>query len=133
MNISELDLVVAGTKDAVLMVESEAKSLPEEVMLGAVLFGHQQMQVIIDAINHLAKHAAKPKWGFEKKTENKALKEQIKSRFYSEIKSVYQETQKQMRVEKINELRGRVVEALIADENDHEELSVDEIKTFFMI
>jgi len=131
MDISELDLVVAGTKDAVLMVESQAKSLPEEVMLGAVLYGHQQMQVVIDAINHLAKHAAKPKWSFEKKQENKALKEQIKSRFYGEIKTAYQQTEKQKRVEHINELRARVVEALITDGNDHEELSIDEIKSVF--
>ncbi|WHN66249.1 polyribonucleotide nucleotidyltransferase [Cysteiniphilum sp. QT6929] len=131
LDISELDLVVAGTKDAVLMVESEAKSLPEDVMLGAVLYGHKEMQVIIEAINHLAKYAAKPRWDFVPKAENKALKEQIKSRFYSEIKAVYQETEKQKRVEAINRLRKIVVEAIVADETELEEVSVEEIKTIF--
>ncbi|WP_192482985.1 MULTISPECIES: polyribonucleotide nucleotidyltransferase [Cysteiniphilum] len=131
LDISELDLVVAGTKDAVLMVESEAKSLPEDVMLGAVLYGHKEMQVIIEAINHLAKYAAKPRWEFMPQAENKALKEQIKSRFYSEIKAVYQETEKQKRVEAINQLRKTVVEAIIADETELEEVSVEEIKTIF--
>src|SRR5262245_7433134 len=59
---SDLHLVVAGTKAAVLMVESEAKQLSEEVMLGSVVFGHQQMQVAIDAINELVKQAGKPRW-----------------------------------------------------------------------
>ena len=129
--ISELDLVVAGTKDAVLMVESEAKSLPEEVMLGAVLYGHQQMQIIIDAINHLVKYAAKPRWNFIPKTENRALKEQIKSRFYREIKATYQEKEKQKRVEIINNLRKIVIETIIADETELEEFSIEEIKTIF--
>ncbi len=131
LEISDLDLVVAGTKDAVLMVESEAKSLPEEVMLGAVLYGHQQMQVVIDAINHLAKYAAKPRWSFTPKAENKALNEQIKARFYSEIKTAYQETEKQKRVELINNLRKTVVETIVADETESEEVSVEEIKSIF--
>src|SRR5579871_4069259 len=59
---SELDLVVAGTADAVLMVESEAKELPEDVMLGAVMFGHRQMQAVINAINELKREAGKPAW-----------------------------------------------------------------------
>ncbi|WP_116963509.1 polyribonucleotide nucleotidyltransferase [Fastidiosibacter lacustris] len=129
--ISELDLVVAGTKDAVLMVESEAKSLPEDVMLGAVLYGHQQMQVIIEAINHLAKYAAKPRWEFTPKIENKALKEQIKTRFFSEIKSAYQATEKQKRTQLLNNLRKTVIESIIVDETELDEVSVDEIKNIF--
>ncbi len=128
---SELDLVVAGTSDAVLMVESEAESLPEEVMLGAVLYGHKEMQVIIDAINHLAEYAAKPRWDYESKKENKALKEQIKSKFFSKIKSAYEETEKQKRNACINTLRQEVIEAIVADENEAEEVSVDEIKDVF--
>ncbi|MBK2124732.1 polyribonucleotide nucleotidyltransferase [Fangia hongkongensis] len=128
---SELDLVVAGTSDAVLMVESEAESLPEEVMLGAVLYGHKEMQVIIDAINHLAEYAAKPRWDYEPKKENKALKEQIKSKFFSKIKSAYEETEKQKRNACINTLRQEVIEAIVADENEAEEVSVDEIKDVF--
>src|SRR5690606_11055751 len=59
---SDLDLVVAGTEKAVLMVESEAKCLPEDVMLGAVLFGHEQMQIAINTIKELAAEAGKPRW-----------------------------------------------------------------------
>ena len=62
---SDLDLVVAGTKDAVLMVESEANGLSEEVMLGAVMFGHEQMQAAIDAINELAAEVGKPAWDWQ--------------------------------------------------------------------
>src|SRR6202020_2910832 len=62
---SQLDLVVAGTKDAVLMVESEAKQLSEEVMLGAVLFGHEQMQAAINSINELVAEAGKAKWDWQ--------------------------------------------------------------------
>ncbi len=62
---SELELVVAGTKSAVLMVESEAKELSEDVMLGAVMFGHQQMQIAIDTINELVAEAGKPKWNWQ--------------------------------------------------------------------
>jgi polyribonucleotide nucleotidyltransferase len=62
---SRLDLVVAGTAGAVLMVESEADSLPEDVMLGSVVFGHQQMQVAIEAINKLVAEAGKPKWDWK--------------------------------------------------------------------
>ena len=64
LKTSQLELVVAGTKDAVLMVESQADSLSEEVMLGAVVFGHEQMQVAISAINELVKQAGKPRWNW---------------------------------------------------------------------
>src|SRR6478672_9751292 len=70
---SQLELVVAGTKDAVLMVESEAAELSEDVMLGAVMFGHQQMQVAIDAINALVAEAGRPKWDWQAPAKNDAL------------------------------------------------------------
>ena len=128
---SELDLVVAGTSDAVLMVESEAESLPEEVMLGAVLYGHKEMQVVINAINHLVKHAAKPRWEVTPVKENKALQAQIKSKFFSQIKAAYQETEKQKRNQLLNRLRQTVVETIIADESEAEEVSIAEIKEAF--
>ncbi|MFZ9034830.1 MAG: polyribonucleotide nucleotidyltransferase [Francisellaceae bacterium] len=128
---SELDLVVAGTEDAVLMVESQAQSLPEDVMLGAVLFGHKEMQVIINAINHLAEYAAKPRWEFAPKPENKMLKEQIKAKLYSQIKEAYTITEKQARNDVLNVLRQQAVESIIADESDLEEVSTDEIKDLF--
>ena len=70
---SSLDLVVAGTQDAVLMVESEAKELSEEVMLGAVLFGHREMQPVIGAIIELAEKSAKEPWNFQPRAENEGL------------------------------------------------------------
>ena len=70
---SALELVVAGTKDAVLMVESEANGLAEDVMLGAVMFGHELMQVAIDAINELAAEVGKPSWEWEAPAENEVL------------------------------------------------------------
>src|SRR5882724_9062726 len=74
---SQLDLVVAGTKDAVLMVESEAQMLTEQVMLGAVMFGHEQMQIAIKAINELVAEAGKPRWDF-KPADRSAVKEFVK-------------------------------------------------------
>ena len=71
---SELDMVVAGTADAVLMVESEANELPEDIMLGAVLFAHQEQQAVIQAINELARDAAKPVWDWVAPLENAELK-----------------------------------------------------------
>ena len=127
---SELDLVVAGTKDAVLMVESEAKSLPEDVMLGAILYGHGQMQVVIDAIADLAKHAAKPAWVFSPNSENNALKERIANQFYPDIEKAYHETEKQKRNELISVLRKRVVDTISKDAIE-EEISVAEIETVF--
>src|SRR5690606_1721647 len=72
---SSLDLVVAGTKDAVLMVESEAKELSEDQMLGAVLFGHQEFQSVIQGVNEFAAQAAKEKWDWKPEPANEALKE----------------------------------------------------------
>lgn len=127
---SELDLVVAGTKDAVLMVESEAKSLPEDVMLGAILYGHGQMQVVIDAIADLAKHAAKPAWAFISNSENNALKGRITNQFYHDIEQAYHETEKQKRNELLSVLRKRVVDT-ISKNAIEEEISVAEIETVF--
>jgi len=87
---SDLDLVVAGTKNAVLMVESEAKELSEDTMLGAVLFGHQQMQVVIDAIQELASAAAKPRWNWEPKPVDEKLTQQVKELAEQRLREGYQ-------------------------------------------
>jgi polyribonucleotide nucleotidyltransferase len=92
---SQLDLVVAGTKDAVLMVESEAKMLTEEVMLGAVLFGHQQMQAAIKAIDELVAAAGKPRWDW-KAADRTAVKEFVKA-YEAKISQAYNNTDKQIR------------------------------------
>ena len=74
---SELDLVVAGTQSAVLMVESEADVLSEDVMLGAVMFGHEQMQTVVDNVNAFAQQVNKEKWDWQPEAENTELKDKI--------------------------------------------------------
>ena len=111
-NESDLDLVVAGTQDAVLMVESEAKGLSEEVMLGAVLFGHQQMQAAIDAINQLAAEAGKPRWDWKPADENVALKQAVSAQAQSGLTDAYATVIKQSRVSKLAEVRQKAQEAL---------------------
>jgi polyribonucleotide nucleotidyltransferase len=128
---SDLELIVAGTKDAVLMVESEAKELPEETMLGAVLYGHQEMQSTIDAINELVEHAGKPKWVLEEAIENKILKSQIKSAFKKSIEKCYNEKEKQIRSQALSVLKKEVVEKLISDSSDTEEYTEKEILGVF--
>ena len=113
---SDLDLVVAGTQDAVLMVESEAKGLSEEVMLGAVLFGHQQMQTAIDAINKLAAEAGKPRWDWKPADENVALKQAIVAQAQSGLTDAYATVIKQSRVSKLADVRQKVQEALAGGE-----------------
>jgi polyribonucleotide nucleotidyltransferase len=101
---SDLDLVVAGTRDAVLMVESEARMLPEPVMLGAVLFGHEQMQVAIKAINELVAEAGKPKWDW-KPADRSAVQAYTKS-YEAGIAEAYTLTDKQSRYAKLGEIRA---------------------------
>ena len=113
---SDLDLVVAGTQDAVLMVESEAKGLSEEVMLGAVLFGHQQMQAAIDAVNKLAAEAGKPRWDWKPADENVALKQAVAAQAQSGLTDAYATVIKQSRVSKLADVRQKVQEALAGGE-----------------
>jgi polyribonucleotide nucleotidyltransferase len=113
---SDLDLVVAGTQDAVLMVESEAKGLSEEVMLGAVLFGHQQMQAAIDAINKLAAEAGKPRWDWKPADENVALKQAVAAQAQSGLTDAYATVIKQSRVSKLADVRQKAQEALAGGE-----------------
>ncbi len=106
---SQLDLVVAGTKDAVLMVESEAKMLTEQVMLGAVLFGHEQMQAAIKAINELVAQAGKPKWDW-KAADRTAVKEFVKS-YESQISQAYNNTDKQIRYGALDKVKAEALAA----------------------
>ncbi|HIE40862.1 MAG TPA: polyribonucleotide nucleotidyltransferase, partial [Thiomicrorhabdus sp.] len=85
LQTSDLELSVAGTKDAVLMVESEASELSEDIMLGAVMFGHAQMQVAIDAIAEFAAEAAKPVWDWQAEPENLELKEAVFTQLRSDV------------------------------------------------
>lgn len=112
---SKLDLVVAGTSRAVLMVESEADRLPEDVMLGAVSFGHQQMQVAIEAINSLVEEAGKPAWDWQPPAKNEALIARIRELAFDGLKAAYDIRQKQPRSEKIRTVYELVHETLKKD------------------
>ena len=113
---SDLDLVVAGTQDAVLMVESEAKGLSEEIMLGAVLFGHQQMQAAIAAINKLAAEAGKPRWDWKPAETNVALKQAVARLAEKDYSAAYGIVVKQARVSRLAEIRQAVQTALSGGE-----------------
>ena len=109
---SDLDLVVAGTKDAVLMVESEAKMLSEEVMLGAVMFGHEAMQTAIDAISELASEVGKPAWDWEAPAEDEALAAAVKSAAESALTAAYQISDKVERQAAVGDAKSAAVETL---------------------
>lgn len=110
---SQLNLVVAGTQSAVLMVESEAEQLTEEVMLGAVMFGHQHMQVAINAINDLAKAGGKGRWDWTAAPVNEALNAKVEETSRAALEAAYQEQDKPARVEKINAARDAMQAALV--------------------
>jgi len=112
---SSLQLVVAGTQHAVLMVESEADLLSEEVMLGAVLFGHEQMQVAIKAINELAAEVATPAIAWTPVETNAALKAAVVAEAEAGIKAAYQVAEKLVRQDTLSAIRSAVVEKLTAD------------------
>ena len=109
---SKLDLVVAGTQEGVLMVESEADGLNEEVMLGAVMFGHEQMQVAIKTINELAAQAGKPKWKWAAPAPDTALKQAVAGLAEKDLTAAYAMTEKQQRHARIGEIKSAVLEAL---------------------
>jgi polyribonucleotide nucleotidyltransferase len=114
---SALDLVVAGTDQAVLMVESEAEMLPEEAMLGAVMYGHEQMQAVIQAINELAAEAGNPKWDWQAPAQDPAIAQAVSDGFGEELAGAYRVADKLERQERVSELRARVVEALATEES----------------
>ncbi len=105
---SKLNLVVAGTEHAVLMVESEAKELSEEVMLGSVMFGHQQMQAAIQAINELADAAGKPMWNWQPPVKDEALATRVAALAEAELRAAFQLKEKQARSQSIDALWKRV-------------------------
>ena len=113
---SELDLVVAGSKEAVLMVESEAKELSETVMLGAVIFGHQQQQIAIDAINALVKDAGKTKWDWQPPEANTALEAKLKALTYADIQAAYNIQEKQERYDRVREIHAVALEKMLAED-----------------
>jgi polyribonucleotide nucleotidyltransferase len=112
---SGLDLVVAGTERAVLMVESEADQLPEDVMLGAVMFGHQQIQVAIDTIHELVREAGRPAWDWQPPSKNESLLSRLVHLAGQELRSAYQIRSKQERSKRIAEIEAQARAALAAD------------------
>ncbi len=118
---SKLDLVVAGTEGAVLMVESEAKELTEEVMLGAVLFGHQQMKIAIEAIRSLAQEAGTESWDWQPPAKDTAMLTSVRAATESEIGNAYGIAEKVARQNKLAEIRERAVTQLAgADDSDED-------------
>ncbi|MBG6240816.1 MAG: polyribonucleotide nucleotidyltransferase [Candidatus Symbiopectobacterium sp. Dall1.0] len=115
---SRLDLVVAGTQGAVLMVESEADLLSEDQMLGAVVFGHEQQQVVIDNINELVKEAGKPRWDWQAPAVNVALLDRVKALSETRLGDAYRITEKQERYAQIDVIKSEVsAELLAADDS----------------
>jgi len=124
---SKLDMVVAGTRDAVLMVESEAKELSEDQMLGAVLFAHQEMQTVIKAIDELVEEAGKPRWDWSPADVNEELRAQVEAAAGADLGEAYRITEKAARYERVGQVRDAVVEQLSTEEGP----SADDIKDEF--
>ncbi|MFO1363262.1 MAG: polyribonucleotide nucleotidyltransferase [Burkholderiales bacterium] len=124
---SQLNLVVAGTEHAVLMVESEAQELSEDVMLGAVVFGHQQMQAAISAINELADQAGKPAWDWQPPAAADGLVARVADLAEADLRAAFALKQKQARNARLEDIRRRVLETLAADENPPESNQVKDL------
>ena len=116
LTTSQLHLVVAGTEQAVLMVESEAKGLSEDVMLGAVVFGHEQMQVAIKAIKALAAEVGKPRWKWEPAADNADLNSAVSLHAQAALAQAYSITEKQQRHTRISEIKAQTLATLSAGE-----------------
>jgi polyribonucleotide nucleotidyltransferase len=121
---SDLDMVVAGTADAVLMVESEADELSEDEMLGAVLYAHDEMQTVINAVNEFAAEAAKPTWEWEAPAENTELKEAVTAAVGADVGEAYQISDKMARYTRLGEIKDAAVAQLCGDEDGPSESDV---------
>jgi polyribonucleotide nucleotidyltransferase len=126
---SQMDLVVAGTSKAVLMVESEAQELSEDIMLGAVVFGHEQMQAVIDVINEMADSVGQDDWDWTPAAKNEALIAKINALAESDLKAAYAVREKQARTHQVDAIRAKVSEALATPE--FENVSKNEIGELF--
>ncbi|OZG71707.1 polyribonucleotide nucleotidyltransferase [Hahella sp. CCB-MM4] len=129
MENSRLDMVVAGTEDAVLMVESEAKELTEDQMLGAVLFAHQEMQCVITAIKEFAQEVGAQKWDWQPEASNATLADTLKERYSAAITEGYAISEKLVRYGKLNEVRQLAVEELAGEEEG--QYDAEEVKKYF--
>ena len=125
LKASALNLVVAGTKDGVMMVESEANGLSEEVMLGSVVFGHEQMQVAIQAINELVKECGKPRWEWKPSATTAELEKAVADVAHAPLSEAYRIIEKQARYGRVGEIKKSVIEQLTAGESP--KFSADQI------
>ena len=112
---SQMDLIVAGTETAVLMVESEAQQLSEEIMLGGVMFGHEQGLVAINAIHELVREAGKPAWDWKAPAQDTALVEKVEALGRAKLEAAYQERNKQVRTQALRATYADVMAGLNAD------------------
>ena len=126
---SLLDMVVAGTQDAVLMVESEAQQLTEDQMLGAVLYAHQEMQAAVQAIKELASEVGKPTWDWQPQEENTALLGAVAAGYKAGLGDAYRVTDKMERYAKVGELRNQAIEELATGEDA--QYSADDVRGVF--
>ncbi|KAG1665730.1 Polyribonucleotide nucleotidyltransferase [Nymphon striatum] len=115
---SDLDLMVAGTSDAVLMVESEAKELSEEIMLGAVVFGHDEMQTAISAIGDFAKEVGNERWEWSAAEKDTALAQSVADVCEADLKDAFQTADKMDRQDKVAAAKTKLMEALVTDADD---------------
>ena len=125
---SELDLVVAGTKDAVLMVESETSGLTEKIMLDAVKFGHENFVPIIKAIESLAKKAGKPKWEVEE-PDHSDVKKKIAKAFEADLRKAFKEIDKKKRSTTISEIDTKCKEMFAEDESINQNQAMAQLKS----
>ena len=124
---SKLDLVVAGTEAAVLMVESEAELLSEDQMLGAVVFGHEQQQVVIQNINELVKEAGKPRWDWQPEPVNEALNARVAALAEARLSDAYRITDKQERYAQVDVIKSETIATLLAEDETLDENELGEI------
>ncbi|MDQ4147368.1 MAG: polyribonucleotide nucleotidyltransferase [Pseudomonadota bacterium] len=128
---SDLDLVVAGTEKAVLMVESEANGLSEEVMLGAVMYGHEQMETAISAIRELAAEVKQPAWDWLAPMPDAAIEHAVASSCESELSQAYRIGDKQARQQRVAEIRDEIMAKLISAEAEDSKPEPDKVKEAF--
>jgi polyribonucleotide nucleotidyltransferase len=131
LDTSELDLVVAGTADAVLMVESEANCLSEQTMLDAVIFGHEQMQTVIQVIGELAQEAGKPRWDWEPVQKDERLAQALAEIAEGPLGEAYRIAEKQERLDRVSAIRDEVMARLLASEETAEGWGESEIAAAF--
>lgn len=130
---SQLDMVVAGTEHAVLMVESEAKELPEAIMLGAVMFAHREMQTAIKVIKELVEEAGKPAWEWTAPKLNASIEQSVTAFAEAELTNAYQIKDKQQRQDAVADLRERLIDHVLSQqaENDDESALIKDIKSIY--